>query len=361
MPDFLEIEFLDVETRKSGDAIAIRHYVNGQVTIQVVDGGYVDTGEKLAQHIRGNYGSGFIDHVLCTHNDGDHAGGLRLILEEFNVGALWMLRPWTYAAEIVHRFNRYSNADNLARVLKDEFSNLAALEEIAIRRGIPIFEPFQGAQVGIFRVLSPTKTRYLDLVVESEKSPAIKQTMTSGLGSLVETIGQVARAATNLVKRGWGYEIFSAEAVSAENRMSVVQFTRFANTTFLLTGDCNQDSLAEAAIYAPFAGLALPGVDKFQVPHHGSRRGLSTAILDQWLGPRLAQMPAVGQERFSAIISSAKADPDHPRKAVIRAMKHRGARVLTTEGGNVRTGYNAPDRADMGPATQEPYPDEIEE
>lgn len=38
MADFFEIDFLGVETKKSGDAIAIRYEQEGNRTIHVVDG-----------------------------------------------------------------------------------------------------------------------------------------------------------------------------------------------------------------------------------------------------------------------------------------------------------------------------------
>lgn len=39
MTDFFEIDFLGVENKKSGDAIAIRYQHAGTTTIHVVDGG----------------------------------------------------------------------------------------------------------------------------------------------------------------------------------------------------------------------------------------------------------------------------------------------------------------------------------
>jgi hypothetical protein len=67
--------------------------------------------------------------------------------------------------------------------------------------------------------------------------------------------------------------------------------------------------------------------------HHGGRRNVSTALLDRWLGAWLPQMLPEGSELFTAMISSAKEDNDHPRKAVVRALRHRGAFVATTENG----------------------------
>jgi hypothetical protein len=52
--------------------------------------------------------------------------------------------------------------------LKQLYPHLAALEEIAIRKKIPMCDPFQGAAIGAFRVLAPTKKRYLDMIVIGE-------------------------------------------------------------------------------------------------------------------------------------------------------------------------------------------------
>lgn len=360
MADFFEIDFLDVESPKSGDAIAMRYRVGEKTTIQVVDGGYQTTGEKLAAHIRAHYGyPPYIDHIVVTHSDGDHAGGLRTILEEFEVGELWMLRPWMYADELIDRFARFQSVENLKKRLKEIYSNLAALEDIALEKGIPIREPFQGAAIGAFTVLAPSKARYLDLIVESEKTPeSVREA--SAFASVEAAIESMAAKLVAFLRSLWGEEAFSTEETSAENEMSVVQYARIAEQRILLTGDAGREALADAAEYAPFAGLVLPGIDRFQVPHHGSRRNVSTELLDRWLGPRLSAKPASGQETFTAIVSSAKADEHHPRKAVVRAMIHRGARVVCTEGRDTRTSYNAPKRADWVAAVPVDYPDEQE-
>ena len=82
-----------------------------------------------------------------------------------------MLRPWLYAAEIIGRFENFTSVDNLKKRLKEIYPNIAALEEIALERDIHIYEPFQGASIGAFTVMAPTKKRHLDLVVVSEKTP----------------------------------------------------------------------------------------------------------------------------------------------------------------------------------------------
>lgn len=134
---------------------------------------------------------------------------------------------------------------------------------------------------------------------------------------------------------------------------------RTAGDKIMLTGDAGRDGLTEAATFAPKVSLFLPGVDKFQAPHHGGRHNLSSEVLDIWVGPRLARMVPDGQEVFTAVISSAKEDPHHPRKAVVRALRHRGAFVLTTEDRPATVQRNSTRTFTAVPNT--PYPDEQEE
>jgi len=359
MTDFFEIDFLDVETKKSGDAICLRYQLGGESFIHVVDGGYQNTGEKLVSHIKKYYDDpSYIDHVIATHNDGDHSIGLRSVLENFNIRTLWMLRPWVYADELIGRFSRYTNVENLRKALREAYSNLAALEDIANEKGIRIVEPFQGARIGAFTVMAPTRSRFLDLVVDSDKTPDAKaETSLASLGTLLL---EKAANVVALIRADWGQEAFPASDTSSENEMSVVQFAELCGKKILLTADTGREGLQEVINYAPYVGLSLPGVDRFQVPHHGGRRNVTSELLDQILGSRLNEQPAEGH--FTAVISSAKEDEDHPRKVVVRALIHRGAKLVTTEGRGIRTYSNdAPPREGWSSVTPEPYPTEYEE
>ena len=127
----------------------------------------------------------------------------------------------------------------------------------------------------------------------------------------------------------------------------------------MLTGDAGRAALHEAADFAPNVGLYLPGIDRMQVPHHGSRHNVSTEILDRWLGSKFDDMPASAS--FTAIVSAAEADKDHPRKSVVRAFIHRGARVISTEGSHKSIGHNAPKREGWGPVEPIAYPEDQED
>lgn len=355
--DYYEIDFLGVSP-KSGDAITMRYSINGETYVHVVDAGYQANGDSVVKHIRKHYGNpSFIDHVIATHADGDHCGGLRTILEEFDVGTLWMLCPWHFSDELVHRFARFTNATNLARKLREIYPNLAALEHIANQRGVAIRAPFQGEQIGPFTVLSPTYSHFLDLVESSEKTP--EQVAPQQEESLIEAGLKVL---AKLVNRVWGEEVFSTEETSAENEMSIVQWANMKGHDIVLTGDAGRQALRSAAAYAPNAGLQLPGVKKMQVPHHGSRRNVDADILNQWLGSKKSSMPSDDEFTASAYVSASKDDNDHPRKSVIRAFMHRGSKVYSTEGlGWLRTYKDAPERENIRIAKPLPYPDDQEE
>src|SRR5262245_50843458 len=357
MAIFYEIDFLPVHTSKSGDAIAIRFQVSDAGwEVHVVDGGYTSTAPELAAHIHQYYeGTNYINRIVVTHPDKDHAEGLAPILDSYRVGELWMLRPWLYAAQLNQYFSRYNSADALRKRLRNEYPYIVELEDIATRKGIPIYAPFQGEKIGPFTVLAPSWQRYARLILDSDKTPQLTPQTTGILGALMQAVSRAIR----FIKSGWGSEKFSSEETSTENEMSVIQYAVLNNEKILLTGDAGRGALKEAADYAPFVGLQLPGIDRFQVPHHGGRRNVSTELLDRWLGPRLSSPLPEGQKRFTAMISSAKEDTDHPRKAVLRAMRHRGAFIATSENGpfSVATGINR----GCYSMTNVPYPDEQEE
>lgn len=354
--DYFEIDFLGVETAKSGDAITLRYSVGGYEAVHVVDGGYIDTGDQIVEHLKQFYGTTVIDNVVLTHPDQDHANGLRKVLEVCTVRNLWINRPWIYAEELLPRFPTYKSVDALRRKLRSLYDATAILEDIAIDKGIKINAPLQGETIGAFTVLAPSRSRYLDLVVDSEKTPEAEKEEARSF-SLESIFREAVNKATAVIKALWGEEYFPPEPTSRENEMSVVQTALISDRRILLTGDAGRETLQEAINYAPSVGLILPGINLFQVPHHGGRHNVSTEILDQLLGKRLERMPE--KTTWSGVCSSAKADEHHPRKSVIRAVMHRGGHWSETEGKTVNYAVGIA-RDGWKPIPQAPYPEEQE-
>ena len=283
MTKFFEIDFLEAGDKGSGDAIALRYRDDGGVDyVHVVDGGYTDDGDKIIEHIKKYYDDALsINHVVLTHPDGDHAAGLKKVLEEFSIGTLWMNRPWEHVEKLLQRFNYKYTKDGLILRLKKDFPHTAELEEIANEQGIEIRQVFRGDQIGEFTVLAPSLDRYIDLVVESDKTPEPERK-----AAIAGSIFERAAALIKSFAATWGEENLkgTSEGTSHENETSVVQFAELCGKKILLTGDAGVEALDEAYDYAVEVGIKLPGIDRFDAPHHGSRRNLSSDALDKWLG-----------------------------------------------------------------------------
>lgn len=359
MSEVFYYDAIDIETKKSG-ASSIFYYENYlENVINLTDAGYYSTSSDVASHLQKYYHDDIeFDNVIVTHNDTDHAGGIRYILENYPVKALWMLRPWLYANELIDRFAKFKSVENLENRLREIYSNLAVLEDLAESKNIPIFEPFQDAMIGKSIVLAPTKSRFLDLVVESEKTP---QPSRDSLLSESTLLGRAFESLISFVKAQWGDENFSNDGTTSENEMSVVQFIDIAGDTYLLTGDVGREGLNEALNALEYMyGGRLPNIKLFEVPHHGSRRNLSTELLDRMFGHRLDTSIEKGQENFTAIIHASKLDDEHPKKAVERAIHHRGGKVVVSAGGFLKGNKNKPKRPGWSTAQGRPYPEDQE-
>ena len=332
MSDFIEIDFIETGDSGSGDAVAIRRRYNRHDYIYVVDGGYTDDGQKLVDHIRKYYGeSSSVDHLVLTHPDADHASGLETVLAKLGIQCLWMNRPWMHVDALMPMFNRYQNRERLIARLKGDFPKVAALENIANEMNIRINDAFQGDVIGEFTVLSPSKPTYLQLVVESDRTPVPATKMNAPL----EEAASPAK---------WGEENLKGdtEGTSAENETSIVQFAEICGKKVLLTGDAGVRALTEAHQAACQSNKSTFPLDWFQVPHHGSRRNLSSDVLDAWLGAKLPRPRQMGPKQ--AMISANRNDKEHPKKAVVRALIHRGRRVFQTNGTLCVSSNGAPDR-----------------
>jgi beta-lactamase superfamily II metal-dependent hydrolase len=343
-----EIDFLPVGTgERSGDAICVRYGTPGNYKVMVYDGGTKESGEKLVEHIKTFYGTSHVDYVVCSHPDADHASGLSVVVEQLSVGELWMHRPWEHSKLILDYFHDGRITDtSLANRLKDKMAAAYALEELAQEKDIPIYEPFQGAKIGEFYVLSPDKDWYVhELIADFEKSPDKKQAAYAQNNSLLRALFSSAKEGLNSVAESWGFETLREDVcTSAENESSVVLFGWIADRGILLTGDAGVQALSKAASYAEERNMSIPHCIKFaQVPHHGSRNNVSPSVLNRLLGPRSAS--PVSDAQITAFVSAGKGSETHPRKMVVNAFLRRNAKVMVTRAQPIRHHHKMGTRA----------------
>ncbi|TCQ79549.1 hypothetical protein EDF68_104131 [Ochrobactrum sp. BH3] len=351
-----EIDFLPVGN-SNGDAICVRYgSADTGYKIHVIDGGYVDTGKTIIDHIAKYYGDpGFIDNVVLSHADNDHVTGLLSVVEHFDVGALWMNRPWLYASEILDSFHGNYTVEGLKETIREAYPLLAELEDIAIAKGIPILEVFAGKQIGPFTVLAPSRERYLGLIPEFSRTPASYAKPIKGgiLGAIVEA----AKALVAFFET-WDDEKLAENppACTAANESSVVQLARFGEKTALFTADVGPVGLNEAADVAAHFGL-LSHPTFVQVPHHGSRRNVTPSVLNRWLGEPL---PA-GSERGTAFCSVGSGKPEYPRRRVQNAFLRRGYGVVSNRENWICHFDEIPNRQGMVAVHPAPFESHYEE
>lgn len=338
-----EIEFLPVgDASKAGDAIVVRYGSALSYGLMIVDGGNLDSGKLLVQHVHKHFGhNAVISHVVLTHADADHASGLREVVSNLSVKNLWLHLPWMSAGAARPYFsNKHWTNDGLRTYLVKEYDLIAEIVQIAIEKKIPIYQPFAGARIGPFNVLSPDKTVYELLLAQFDRTPASDQAAIEATGLWIAQARQfnfanmfekVVAKVQKWVRETWDNERLKDGGVTnASNESSVVLYGDFGvGRRVLLTGDAGVWALTLAAYYAETNGLPLQDFMFVQIPHHGSRRNIGPTILNRLLGPIQAEGSPT---RFAAFVSAPKDDDTHPRKVVLNAFTRRGGRVLATQG-----------------------------
>lgn len=357
-----EVDFLGVGAEsQSGDAIAVRFGAlgkpEGRTRVVVIDGGFQATGDEIVAHIRQHYGTDRVDLVISTHPDQDHINGLETVLEELEVGELWIHQPWDHCQGLAGKFQDGRITDNsIGERLRTNLEAAYRLVRLAERKGIPIHEPFTGLSFagGTVKVLGPSQSFYEDLIPSFDGMPVVSEKAApAGLSGIGGFFGKAVAAAKQMYKVMWGQDQIVDDGVtSSKNSSSVITQFIVDGRRLLFTGDAGIDALHRAA--NELDNCVDPAELKLiQIPHHGSRRNVGPAVLDRIIGKPVAE----GQSRgITAIVSTAKqGEPKHPRVAVLNAFIHRGVRVLATRGKGIRHGHNAPDRAGWGPVTPETY------
>jgi beta-lactamase superfamily II metal-dependent hydrolase len=346
-----EIDFLPVGDGKSGDAIALRFGnltgPRSEQSIVVIDGGFKESGEQLVTHIKNHYGTDLVDLAISTHPDGDHASGLCVVLEGLRVGQLAMHRPWEHAADIKKLFkDGRITTSGLQNRLEEALQHVSDLETIAIRKNIPIIEPFQGATGfgGKLRVLGPSLLYYQSLLTDFRPMPGV-----STAASALSPLRKLLQETVQQIQDFWHIDLLDddTDTTSAENNTSTILLFEIDGQKLLFTGDAGKTALLNALAYANSLGISLINMRFLQAPHHGSKRNINSKILKQ-------------MNATTAYISACAGHEKHPAKKVTNALIKHGAKVFVTRGNQICHNYNGPGR-NWGPADVEtfhPYVDQ---
>lgn len=329
-----ELDFIGVN-KKTDDATAIGirwKNPDGSYTVGVFDGGTADYGDVLKEHMKQYYfngqDGGHIDFVICSHPHNDHASGLATILENFDVGRLYMNCPWDYVDELHAKDGRIT-PESLERRLRKAYAKTDKLEQIARERGIEICSVFEGDVIeDKLTVLSPSKDFYLDMIAESGKTPDMESS------GLLHSAVQFVKEAIDYIAESWGIDSIRENVeTEPDNETSTVILGEMDDETFMLTGDVGIKGLACAMDYADSIGKEVKkSVSMYEIPHHGGRYNVSPSILNRMLGGIVKQGETRGK---TAIVCTGK-DSDHPRRMVVNAFLRRGVKVYNASGYTIR-------------------------
>ncbi|MGJ7509414.1 hypothetical protein [Variovorax sp. GT1P44] len=303
-----EVDFLPVKA--GGAAICVRWGTPGYYKVLVYDGGTAVSGERVVAHVEHLYMTSRVDYVVSSHPACDHAAGLAVVLQKLQVGELWMQRPWAYSVG-----------------LRKELPSARALKQLADARRIPVREPFAGAEIGPFTVLSPERDWYLnDLLPQFGRSASRAE---HGLAAFL---------------RHWTRPRLSDRAnTTPENESSAVLYAEFDGRGVLLTGRAGVRTLDAAATFAEQLGIDLPArLRLLQAPNGGSPDHLSPTVLNRIVGPC---KPREGEHHTkSAFISVSLEARQRASRAVTRALDQRGVLSFVTQGMSLHHWHRMPDR-----------------
>lgn len=347
-----EVDFMAVgDESQSGDAIALRfgnlRGAREEQTIVVIDGGFKDTGERLANHINHYYGGpSMIDWVISTHPDQDHIGGLETILDEFQIGTLLMHKPWAHPGWQGASEERQAAMD-AARSLHDK----------AVGKGVDVREPFaedvfHGAG-GYLKILGPTQSFYESLLsdfAQASRSASMLQKFSAQVGEKFR-----------IVQESWGKETLTDEGeTSATNNSSVVLQVVTGGRRLLFTGDAGIPALEEVAVCLEYGAASEALLRMIQIPHHGSRRNVGPSILNRIIGGIVGE--GVTRGIMGVASCATKGEPKHPNKRVLNAFKRRRVSCYKTQGIILwERSSDAPERPNYKVLSPCPLYDEVEE
>ena len=342
----LEVDFLPVgEGKRSADAIAIRYgklssseHNHKDQKVIIIDGGTKESGKALIEHVKKYYHTNVVDLVIMTHPDTDHCSGLTEVLESLVVRELWMHQPWNHSADIRKLFHDGRLTDNsLEKHIRVGLDAAEQVEIIALQKNIPIIEPFAGLKSadGIITVLGPSEDYYRSLIPHFRSTPDT-YINESAFDKAFSAFKRAIQTVTEVFD--FSSEKLAGDITSSENNSSAVLVLSIGDKKILITGDAGVPALEDVIKYASQIGIRLDSLELMQVPHHGSKKNVNSAVLDSI-------------KSSSAFISAAKEGaPKHPSQRVINALARRGTSVCVTQGNSICYRFNNPPREGWGAA-----------
>ncbi|WP_242157348.1 MBL fold metallo-hydrolase [Aestuariivivens sediminis] len=277
--------------------------------ITIIDGGYLKDAKTIIEHYENYIKPHISDNspilIINTHPHSDHIGGLIDLVHYFKnkIVRFYYNDPTDYIEEAKRNEIKSLNESFLysnQRVQKlfESLKQSDDLSNVLDQYGISKLSAFSDSVLdhNLFEFVGPSKSFYLEQLGYFTNIDNLKTS-----GSNIEPESEI-----NEVQEGLNpcVKVDEKNDASAENLTSVLtRFTDSSNRKYLFTADSGVDAFESAESN----GYNIKDLYFCQLPHHGSRRNVSTNWISNF-NPNQFWVSASGNKK-------------HPRKAVITCIK----------------------------------------
>lgn len=304
--DGLEIEMLCVG---KADCLLLTKWDQSSPspTRVLIDGGKKGSVKRVRSFLVGR-GATYIDHVVCSHPHGDHAGGLVELVkdEDLRFGKAWVHMPGLHVdlGKVDRALSRFMNLKR-ARVVKKALQTTGRLLSALHKKGVPVEEPFENRTIAFLEVCGPSEEYYEELLDQFTDPKGVL------LDSVLHSAVGAREKALQIFKPSTAPALEKVPFTTPENNSSVILRAVQNGDTYLFTADAGAPALERAKLYHP-----LENCRWMQMPHHGSRRNINAELIEHF--------------RPTSAFVSADGSKKHPSPAVVSAFKEVGTEIYST-------------------------------
>lgn len=312
----LQIDMLPVG---DADAFIVEVQLDGPPEVFLIDGGKDwEDGERVLRQLDAYYGTR-VDHLILSHADVEHAGGLLHVVETLEpgqIGQAWVhdiskhgLDPQK-AIQLAHRLADQAQSTPVKAVARHVADCVAVTYELleALKaKGVPVQEPFadQNNRIGPFEVLGPTRAFFEECVRSYDGVHGLNTMIEAGIAFRRRKTAGMGPAAPDEVLAA------AVDDPQTHKQASLILLLDYEGDRYLFTGDAGRAAFAACPELKRAANLHW-----LKVPNHGSKHNLSPELLDLFR-PALAYVSGSGVGI-------------NPHPDLIAALKDRGATIYST-------------------------------
>ena len=341
---------IDMLSLGNADGIIVWLKEDDMSGVIVIDGGAPKDGQNIIDHLE-KYILPYVpqdapDLIISTHPDKDHVGGLIDVVEYYGnrISEVWVNNPADHCEyglyDSLKTYLKGKSTDERYNLILKSFENLEnfikvvdSFDNIIRRQALYPLSVWNSA----LRILGPSQEFYNSLLPGfSNLERYITYEAESEYNNVVDNLSPLLVVLYAVRERDTPCPIVDENNnTTAENNSSVIIEINRNDNRYLLTGDAGVQALNDV-----HSRTSLNNIYWLDVPHHGSRRNLSSVLIDI-MKPKITYI-------------SAKGDRKHPRKALVNCLKKAGTRVYGTNKSRNLWHHrgNFPDREDYSEAEE---------